>query len=177
MDQNSSGGGSTGTRDSTYDVVSVLYHALKGADNCQTYLQDANSEQQLRQFFEQAMQMQRQLADQAKMLLHDQMMRGQGGQGGMSGTSGGSAFSQFGSGGSASGSSSSMSGGQSSMGSGGMQGMGSDTDREGGSAYTSGESVGAQSEDQSMGQFGQSPMGGGQRHNEMNTGGGGTSSF
>ncbi|MCW3798295.1 hypothetical protein OMW55_10825 [Sphingomonas sp. BN140010] len=178
MDQNSSSSSSTGTRDSTYDVVSVLYHALKGADTCQTYLSDANTEQQLRQFFEQAMQMQRQLADQAKMLLHDQLMKG--GQGGTSSSSGGSAFSQFGSsGGSAMGGSggSSMSGSQSSMNDDSMQRMGSQNDREGGSAYTSGESVGAQGNDPSMGQFGQSPMGGGQRHNEMSTGGGGTSSF
>jgi len=172
MDQNQSSNSSTGTRDSTYDVVSVLYHALKGADTCQTYLSDANTEQQLRQFFEQAMQMQRQLADQAKTLLHDQLMKG--GQGGMSGASGGSAFSQFGSSGSEG---SSVSGGQPSMSDDSMQRMGSQNDREGGSAYTSGESVGAQGNDPSMGQFGQSPMGGGQRHNEMSTGGGGTSSF
>jgi len=167
MDQNQGGSASTGTRDSTYDVVSVLYHALQGADTCQTYLSDANTEQQLRQFFEQAMQMQRQLAEQAKTLLHDQLMKGQGDQ-----SSGGSASSQFGSSGG-----SSMSGGQSSMSDNDMQRMGSQNDREGGSAYTSGESIGAQSSDPSMGQYGQSPMGGGQRHDEMSTGGGGTSSF
>lgn len=176
MDQNSNSSAQTGTRDSTYDLVAVLYHALQGAENCQTYLGDANSEPQLRQFFEQALQAQRQLADQAKMLLHDQLMnREGGGQGGMSGSGGGSAFNQFGSGGSTS-QGSSM-GGQSSLSDDDMQRMGSQNDREGGSAYTSGESVGAQGNDPSMGQFGQSPMGGGQRHNEMSTGGGGTSSF
>ena len=170
MDQNPGGSAGTGTRDSTYDIVAVLYHALQGVENCQTYLGDASGEQQLRQFFEAAMQMQRQLADQAKSLLHDQLMnREGGGQGG-----GGSAFSQFGSSG---GSGSSMSGSQSSMSDDNMQRMGSQNDREGGSAYTSGESVGAQANDPSMGQFGQSPMGGGQRHGEMSTGGGGTSSF
>jgi len=170
MDQNSSmsGGGSssTGTRDSTYDVVSVLYHALKGADNCQTYLSDSNSDPQLRQFFEQAQQAQRQLADQAKQCLQSQL----GGQGGGSG----SAFSQFGSGSSGA---SAQDGSQSSMSNDSMQRMGSNNDREGGSAYTSGESIGAQGNDQSMGQFGQSALGGGQRHDEMSTGGGGTSSF
>ena len=176
MDQNQGGSSSTGTRDSTYDVVSVLYHALKGADTCQTYLNDANTEQQLRQFFEQAMQVQRQLADQAKMLLQEQLGRAQGGQGGTS--SGGSAFSQFGSSAGASMSSgSSAASGQTAMSDDDMQRMGSPNDREGGSAYTSGESTGAQANDPSMGQFGQSPMGGGQRHNEMSTGGGGTSSF
>jgi hypothetical protein len=31
----------TGTRDEHYNVISVLYHALQGADTCATYLQDA----------------------------------------------------------------------------------------------------------------------------------------
>ena len=175
MDQNPGGSSNTGTRDSTYDIVAVLYHALQGVENCQTYLGDANGKQQLRQFFEQAMQMQRQLADQAKDLLHDQLMNGEGR--GMAGASGGSAFSQFGSSGGSSSSGSSTSSGQSSMSDDSMQRMGSPNDREGGSAYTSGESVGAQGDDPSMGQFGQSPLGGGQRHGEMSTGGGGTSSF
>lgn len=97
MDQNSSSmgsGESSGTRDSTYDVVSVLYHALKGADTCQTYLDDASSDPQLRQFFQQAQQIQRQLADQAKQCLQSTMSGSQGGQSGGSGS--GSAFSQFG---------------------------------------------------------------------------------
>jgi hypothetical protein len=174
MDQNQGSSANTGTRDTTYDIVAVLYHALQGVENCQTYLGDANSEPQLRQFFEQAMQAQRQLADQAKVLLHDQLMNREGG---MSGSGGGSAFSQFGSAGSSSSQGSSM-GTQSSMSDDNMQRMGSNNDREGGgSALTSGTATGAQQNDPSMGQFGQSPLGGGQRHNEMSTGGGGTSSF
>ena len=31
----------TGTKDEQYNLVSVLYHALQGADTCATYLQDA----------------------------------------------------------------------------------------------------------------------------------------
>jgi hypothetical protein len=31
----------TGTRDEQYNVISVLYYALRGADTCATYLQDA----------------------------------------------------------------------------------------------------------------------------------------
>ena len=31
----------TGTRDETYDLISALYHALKGADACDTYALDA----------------------------------------------------------------------------------------------------------------------------------------
>jgi hypothetical protein len=75
--------GQTGARDETYDVVAVLYHALKGADNCQKYMQDAQNDQ-LRQFFQQAQQMQQQLAQQAKQCMHQQLMQGgedHGGQG------------------------------------------------------------------------------------------------
>ena len=31
----------TGTRDEHYNLVSVLYHALHGAENCETYALDA----------------------------------------------------------------------------------------------------------------------------------------
>ena len=31
----------TGTRDATYDLVSVLYHALQGAETARHYMQDA----------------------------------------------------------------------------------------------------------------------------------------
>ena len=31
----------TGTRDEHYDLVSVLYHALHGAENCDIYATDA----------------------------------------------------------------------------------------------------------------------------------------
>ena len=58
----------TGTRNETYDVIAILYHALQGAENCQTYLQDAQ-EGQVREFIQQALQTQRQLADQGKQVL------------------------------------------------------------------------------------------------------------
>ena len=93
MDQGQS---STGTRDSTYDLVAVLYHALQGIENCQTYRQDASGDQQMGQFFDQAIQAQRQLADQAKRLLHDRLMQEtSGGQGGMSEEAGGGSAFQF----------------------------------------------------------------------------------
>ena len=59
---------STGTRDKTYDVISIVYHALQGAENCELYAEDAEQDQ-LRQFFERAAEQQRQLADQGKQLL------------------------------------------------------------------------------------------------------------
>lgn len=69
----------TGTPNETYNLVSVLYHALQGAENCQTYLKDA-SQGELRSFFEEALNQQRQLADQAKQLLA-RHLQDEGGQG------------------------------------------------------------------------------------------------
>ena len=99
MDQ-MQGSADTGTRDETYDIIAVLYHALQGAENCELYADDAADDQELRQFFEQACQQQRQLAEQGKRLLHDRLMREVAG--GSSGS--GSAFNQFGSGSGGSGS-------------------------------------------------------------------------
>ncbi len=44
----------TGARNETYDLVSVLYHALQGAQTCNTYLEDAEAseDQGLVEFFE-----------------------------------------------------------------------------------------------------------------------------
>lgn len=173
MDQGQS---QTGTRDETYDIIAVVYHALQGAENCQTYMQDASSRQELRQFFERAADMQRQLADEGKRLLHDQLM--QGGQ--MGGSQGGSAFSQFGSSGSPTGATGSqgMSGGNDQFGSSsstsGMSGSQGMDSRGQGSTAGLGRDIGNDPESES---FGQSASGQGQRHSEMSTGGGGTSSF
>ena len=68
-------GTSTGTRDVTYDLTAVLYHALQGVENCQIYMADAQGKEEHRQFFQQAMQAQKQLAEQAKTLLHDCLMQ------------------------------------------------------------------------------------------------------
>ena len=71
-------GQNTGTRNETYDVIAVLYHALQGAENCNTYIRDAQ-DGPTRQFFEQAMQMQRQLADQGKQVLQQVLQNDTGG--------------------------------------------------------------------------------------------------
>lgn len=65
----------TGTRNVTYDLTAVLYHALQGVENCQIYAGDAQGKAEHRQFFQQAMQAQKQLAEQAKTLLHDCLMQ------------------------------------------------------------------------------------------------------
>jgi hypothetical protein len=197
MDNNQNSGdqgGSTGTRDVTYDLTAVLYHALQGAENCQTYMGDAQGKQEHRQFFQQALQAQKQLAEQAKQLLHDSLMQETGGnssgssstgaigqQGMSSGTgamAGGIAATQTHSFDEArdDGSAFRFASGQTEGGSDQFEG-GSEQDRQGGSALTSGEQVGSTNNDPGAGEFGQSPLGQGQRHNEMTTGGGGTSSF
>jgi hypothetical protein len=76
----SEGQAATGTRDETYDIVAVLYHALQGAENCRTYQQDASGDEELSRFFEEAQNQQRQIADRAKQLLGARL--GQSDQGG-----------------------------------------------------------------------------------------------
>jgi hypothetical protein len=65
----------TGTRDEQYNVISVLYHALQGADTCGTYLQDAEQagDQELVQFFREVQDTYRQLGDRSKMLLRQRL--------------------------------------------------------------------------------------------------------
>lgn len=65
----------TGTKDEHYDVISMLYHALQGAETCTTYLQDAErgGDQDLVQFFREAQGTYRQLADRSKGLLRQRI--------------------------------------------------------------------------------------------------------
>ncbi len=62
---------STGTRDETYDVVSILYHALQGAETYQQYIRDAEQrgDQDLAQFFREVQEEEKRRADRAKQLL------------------------------------------------------------------------------------------------------------
>ena len=61
----------TGTMDEHYNLISVLYHALQGADTCSGYALDAEAagDERLAMFFREAGVMQTQLADRAKGLL------------------------------------------------------------------------------------------------------------
>jgi hypothetical protein len=65
----------TGTRDEHYNVISVLYHALQGADTCATYLQAAEhaGDQDLAQFFREVQGTYQQLADRSKTLLRQRL--------------------------------------------------------------------------------------------------------
>ena len=70
----------TGTRDETYNLVSVLYHALQGAQTAMQYVQDAEREgdPELVQFFRDAQAWQQHLAEQAKELLKQRLRQGDG---------------------------------------------------------------------------------------------------
>jgi hypothetical protein len=61
----------TSTLDPHYDLISVLYHSLEGAQVCVRYTEDANriGDQELAQFFTQAQQNQVACAEKAKQLL------------------------------------------------------------------------------------------------------------
>jgi hypothetical protein len=59
----------TGTSDPTYNVISVLYHALQGAETIDKYLADAGTDDELRGYFQQVQQGYRRAADIGKQLL------------------------------------------------------------------------------------------------------------
>lgn len=61
----------TGERDENYNLISVLYHALQGAETVAQYVTDAEGkgDEQLAQFFEEARGSYVELAQQAKQLL------------------------------------------------------------------------------------------------------------
>jgi hypothetical protein len=63
--------GDTGTRDITYDLVSVIYHALQGAETTALYIADAEQEgnQELATFFREAKEEYQRRGDRAKQLL------------------------------------------------------------------------------------------------------------
>ena len=63
--------GDTGTRDITYNLISVVYHALQGAETTALYIADAEQEgnQELAQFFREAKEEYERRAERAKQLL------------------------------------------------------------------------------------------------------------
>jgi hypothetical protein len=65
----------TGTSNPTYNLVSVLYHALQGADLYQKYASDAGSDQDLANFFREVQQQEQQRAQRAKQLLAQWLQR------------------------------------------------------------------------------------------------------
>ena len=69
----------TGERDENYNLVSVLYHALQGAETISQYQKDAEStgDQELAQFFEQTHESYVLAAQQAKQFLVDRIEVGE----------------------------------------------------------------------------------------------------
>ena len=65
----------TGIPDHLFDLVSVLYHALKSGTTYQTYIQDAqqSGDKDLVQFFQQIQQQDKQRVQQAQQLLNQKM--------------------------------------------------------------------------------------------------------
>jgi len=61
----------TGTRDTTYNLVSVLYHALKGAETYESYVRDAvaSSEYEIANYFREVQEEERRRADKTKAVL------------------------------------------------------------------------------------------------------------
>ena len=65
----------TGTSNPTYNLVSVLYHALQGAELYQKYASDAGGDQDLASFFREVQQQEQQRAERAKQLLATRLQR------------------------------------------------------------------------------------------------------
>jgi hypothetical protein len=68
----------TGTRDVTYDLLSVLYHALQGAETIDQYIQDAEGagDRELAQFFRDLKEDDKDRAERAKKLLSTRLSAG-----------------------------------------------------------------------------------------------------
>ena len=62
---------SSGPRDATYNLVSILYHALQGAETYREYVRDAerDGDQELAQFCREVQQEERRRAERAQQLL------------------------------------------------------------------------------------------------------------
>ncbi len=82
----------TGTRDEHYDLVSVLYHALHGAETTEAYILDAEAagDERLAEFFREAQATQRELAERAKGMLG--IVKEASSAGGITGAAGGAAM-------------------------------------------------------------------------------------
>lgn len=80
--------GDTGTRDMTYDLVSVIYHSLQGAETTAMFIADAEQDgnQDCAQFFREVKDEYTRRADRAKQLLttHLGQSQGRGAAGGQS---------------------------------------------------------------------------------------------
>jgi hypothetical protein len=85
-------GASTGVDNTTFNVISVVYHALQGAETIQKYLRDGHGQDaKVVQFLRDAQEQNKRLAQRGQECLHQLMMQQGGGAGQQvqGGTSGG----------------------------------------------------------------------------------------
>ena len=70
--------GNTGTTDVTYNLVSILYYALQGAESYDQYIRDAEqkNDKDLAQFFRDTKEENQRRADRAKQLLAKRLVKG-----------------------------------------------------------------------------------------------------
>jgi hypothetical protein len=68
--------GATGIQDATYNVISVVYHALQGAETIQKYLKDVQNDPQCEQFFREAQEQNKRLAQRGRELLAQVLQQG-----------------------------------------------------------------------------------------------------
>jgi hypothetical protein len=76
------GQGGAGTPDVTYNLISILYHALQGAETYEQYINDAqqSGNQDLAQFFREVQQEDARRAQRGRELLTRCLQQGQGNQ-------------------------------------------------------------------------------------------------
>jgi hypothetical protein len=69
---------SPGTTDVNYNLVSILYHALQGAETYDQYIRDAEqrNDKDLAQFFRDTKEENQRRADRAKQLLAQRLAKG-----------------------------------------------------------------------------------------------------
>lgn len=69
------GASHTGTEDKNYDLVSVLYHALQGAENGKIYTKDAEKagDEELKKYFGEVEAQYRDIAERAKKMLAERI--------------------------------------------------------------------------------------------------------
>jgi len=63
----------TGASNKEYDLVSVLYHALSGAESCEKYIRDAHDDSRLSEFLSETQQQYRAIAENARQLLKSRL--------------------------------------------------------------------------------------------------------
>ena len=71
----------TRTPDVVFNLISVAYHALQGIDTCEKYRKDVEGNEAMSSFFDSVIEQHRRIAERAKNLLHDQLMRGEENEG------------------------------------------------------------------------------------------------